>query len=193
MDSELKELLRLFRERQAVSRGAKVSMASGQESDIYVNCKRLTLWGRSLSVLCSCLLTRLARLDPQAGAVAGVSVGGDPLVAGVLLEASRRGWTMEGLLIRKDAKKHGISAGRHVEGCAAESAGRVWVLEDVVSTGRSSLDAVERLRTEGFDVVGVLSIVDRQMGGLEILAQGTGLQAEALLQLSQLSDTAGNR
>jgi len=189
MDSDLKELVRLFRERDAVSYPSGVKLASGKESSVYVNCKRLTLWGKSLGVLCGCLVTKLAKVDPQASAVAGVSVGGDPLVAGVLLEACRRTWPLEGLLIRKDVKKHGLSAGRHVEGCEPIKAPRVWVLEDVISTGASSLDALAKLRAEGYQPVGVLAIVDRQMGGLEKIQADGGVPAQALLSLSQLSDT----
>ena len=171
---------------RAVSRGKVITLASGKVSDTYVDCKKLSLHGPSLDTLSEALFAKLRALDSGPFAVAGVSVGGDPLVAGVIIAGARQNVELQGLLVRKEAKKHGMSQGRSVEGPAATDVGPLWLLEDVVSTGGSSLTALQNLQQEGYKVTGILCIVDREMGGLEKLRDAFPIRAEALFRLSEL-------
>ena len=172
---------------RALLKGAHLTLASGQASGgIYVDCKRITLHGPSLKVVSHAVVDFFNEKGLRPKQVAGVSVGGDPLVAGVLLEANSLGWELSGLLVRKEPKKHGASQGKAVDGPAPEAGQSVWLLEDVVSTGGSSLKAAHYLRDEGYHLGGVLCLVDREMGGIWSLADNLQVPVLSLVTLSQL-------
>jgi orotate phosphoribosyltransferase len=172
----------------ALEVGETKILASGQSSNVYVNCKRLTLESKPLSILSQVLWAKLAEIDPTVGAVAGVSVGGDPMVAGVLMSAAQEGRNLSGLLVRKEPKAHGATQGRAVEGLNAEQLSKsVWLLEDVISTGGSSEIALKHLMREGYSVSGLLCIIDREMGGVQAIRQKLGVRVEALFKLSEIT------
>lgn len=183
------ELLCSWVRQHAVSRReSSVLLASGVTSNVYVNMKELSLWGKGLQVVSVALVEELLRLHAGASvSVAGVSVGGDPLVAGILMEAAQRGLDWRGLLVRKEAKSHGISEGRAVEGWESSRLdGPVWLVEDVVSSGASSIRAARQLISEGYNLVGILTVLDREMGGLQRVQDETGVATHSLLRLSQV-------
>lgn len=185
--AELKNLIGDIRKR-ALIQGQEFTLASGKKSSVYVDCKQVTLWSPSLNRISKLFFDKLAEKDCLPKIAAGVSVGGDPLVAGFILECQRRGIEMEGMLIRKEAKDHGRSAGRRWEGRQPDSGAEIWLLEDVISTGKSSLSAAEYLKEEGFKLSGIIAIVDREMGGVESLAKGLGIPVLTLMGLSQITD-----
>lgn len=175
----------LVKER-ALQRG-KFKLASGQESNYYIDCKGITLHGPSLKVISQAFWARLERKNPIPLVVAGVSVGGDPLVAGVILEAAEKHHEMHCLLVRKEPKLHGLSIGKAVDGARGINTEHgVWLLEDVISTGASSLKAAEYLKAEGFKLSGILVLIDRQMGGVESLTKTLEVPVEALLTVDQI-------
>jgi orotate phosphoribosyltransferase len=108
-------------------------------------------------------------------AVAGVELGGCPLASAVSLVSFQRGAPLDAVYVRKDVKDHGSK--RLMEGDSRLSPGsRLAILEDVVTTGGSTLKAAEKLRAAGYVVAGVIALVDRQEGGREaILAAGLPL------------------
>jgi orotate phosphoribosyltransferase len=175
--------------KRALIKGQQFTLASGKTSDVYVDCKQVSLWGPSLEKISRLFFKKLSDRKIVPKIVAGVSVGGDPLVAGFLLEAQRLGIALEGMLIRKEAKDHGRSAGRRWEGRPPQAGADIWLLEDVISTGKSSLSAAEYLRNEGFALAGILAIVDREMGGTDTLAKGLNIPVLSLMKLSQITDT----
>lgn len=181
--SELGELLK----KRAVRKGKTITLASGRTSDIYVDCKRVTLHGASLEVVARTCVEKLLAVAPDLTHVAGVSVGGDPLVAGIILAAHGRGREMEALLVRKEKKSHGLSEGRCVEGGLPAETRSVWLVEDVVSTGGSSAKAAADLKAEGYPLKGMLCLVDREMGGVESLEARFGVPVVALLKVSELA------
>jgi orotate phosphoribosyltransferase len=183
--SERVTLRTALRER-AVQRDVQVTLASGQASNFYVDCKKVTLYGPSLRALSEVFVDELEKLEPRPTAIAGVSVGGDPIVAGVIMAAAQRGWELDGLLVRKEAKKHGLSQGRAVEGPAPHLAMKVYLLEDVVSTGGSSLTAAQHLNSEGYVLSGMLCIVDREMGGREKLQTELKIPVTSLFKKADL-------
>jgi orotate phosphoribosyltransferase len=173
--------------KRSLKKGAPITLASGKVSDIYVDCKMSTLHGPSLEVIGDAMWNFLApKLQRGDFFVAGVSVGGDPLVAATLLSAARAGKELEGLLIRKEPKAHGASQGRAVDGFEPRQGVGVWLVEDVVSTGGSSLKAAQYLIKEGYQLDGILAILDREMGGIDALRKELGCEVAALLTLSQL-------
>ncbi len=182
----IKKLQSLLRTR-AVRTGATFVLASGQSSNVFVDCKKLSLHGPSLLELSKTVLDILGAQSPKPNVIAGVSIGGDPLVAGIILEAARQGWELEGLLVRKEVKDHGATKGRAVEGVPPQAGQTVWLVEDVVTSGKSSLDASHKLKSEGYVLSGVLCLVDRELGGVESLRNTLRVPVLSLSKLSQIS------
>jgi orotate phosphoribosyltransferase len=185
MDSLKQKLLSLLAER-AYQKMEEVTLASGLKADYYIDCKKISLHGPSLTILSQTFLETLLAQNTVPTHVAGVSVGGDPIVAGIVMEASKKSQTWEALLIRKEAKKHGFSQGRCVEGSLPTSAMKIWLVEDVISTGKSSLEAAAQLKAEGYALQGVLALVDREMGGVPRLESELGVPVVVLFKVSQI-------
>jgi len=155
-------LLELLREHSFERR--RVVLASGRESDFFVDCKQTVLLAEGHARVGEAMLEAVDGLSRPARAVAGVELGGCPLASAVSLLSWQRGRPLDAVYVRKDAKDHGSR--RTIEGNDALTEGAsVAVLEDVVTTGGSTLRAVERLREARLDVVGVVAIVDRLEGG----------------------------
>jgi len=160
------------------------TLASGRTSDHYVNCKPVSLSGEGLALLGEQLL---ALVEPAAVAVAGLTLGADPLVSAVAMRAALDGRSLDALIVRKEAKGHGTGA--WLEGPLPPAGSTVTVLEDVVTTGGSSLKAVQQLREAGFVVNRVVTIVDRQEGGLAAMT-AAGLELRSLFLLEEVAADA---
>ena len=154
------ELLELIKERGY--RKGDFTLSSGKKSEHYVNCKPIILTGRGLT------LTSLLMLkEVQTNVVAGLTLGADPLVSGVSLVSALDGRMVNALIIRKEPKGYGTAS--QIEGPLPVKGSKITVLEDVVTTGGSSIKAVKVLRDEGYIVELVVSIVDRQEGGKDAM------------------------
>jgi len=140
-------------------RKGNFTLSSGRESNHYVNMKPVTLTGDALLYISWCILECI---EPDSVAVAGLTLGADPLVSGVTIAATLDDRKVDALIVRKEPKGHGTAA--WIEGRLPEKGSRVTVLEDVVTTGGSSIKAVEKLRDAGYVVERVVSIVNRQEG-----------------------------
>ena len=162
-------------------RHGNFTLASGRTSSHYVNCKPVSLSGLGLALLSAQMLDLV---EPGAVAVAGLTLGADPLVSGVAQAAALAGQALDALIVRKEAKGHGTGA--WLEGPLPEAGSRITVLEDVVTTGGSSLKAVKQLREAGYVVERVVTIVDRQEGGLAAM-QEAGLELRSLFQLDEVA------
>nr|WP_202865292.1 orotate phosphoribosyltransferase [Synechococcus elongatus] len=155
-------------------------LSSGQRSTYYINGKQVTLHPQG-SVAVGRLLA--ARLPQEITAVAGLTLGADPIVTAVSVVAAYAGRDLTPLIVRKEAKGHGTQA--YIEGPELPAGTAIAVLEDVVTTGGSALKAVTRLRDAGYVVDRVLALVDRQQGGAELYAQ-EGLIFDALYRIPDL-------
>ncbi len=168
----------------AVVRG-KVTLASGLESDFYVDMRRATLHHEAAPLIGHVMLDMLeeAGLWPdEAQAVGGLTMGADPVATAMLHAAASRGLDLDAFVVRKAAKEHGMK--RRVEG--PQVAGRkVVVLEDTSTTGGSPLEAVEALRQAGAQVLAVAVVVDRATGAKERV-EAAGLPYHAALDLGDL-------
>jgi len=159
------ELLELLR-RQSFRRG-KFVLASGKESDFFIDCKQTVLGARGHLLAGTVMFDCLDRL-PRCEAVAGVALGGCPLASALSVVSELRGRPLPALYVRKETKDHGTR--RLVEGDSALGSGApVVLLEDVITTGGSTLKAVAALGASGAKVVGVVVLVDRREGGTEAL------------------------
>lgn len=145
----------------------RVVLASGRESDFFIDCKQTILTAEGHALVGELMFDALAGL-PACGAVAGVELGGCPLASAVSLVSFVRGRPVDAFYVRKEVKDHGSR--RLVEGDRSLVPGMpVVILEDVITTGGSTLKAVEKLRGAGASVVGVVALVDRLEGGAEAI------------------------
>ena len=140
------------------------TLSSGKKSSHYLNCKPVSLNGEGLNLI-SDLFLELK--NPRSKAVAGLTLGADPLVSGLIVTAASQGLELNGLIIRKEIKNYGTKSG--IEGPTLAEGTLVTVLEDVVTTAGSVIKAIKKLRENKYIVEEVLSIVDRQEGGYEAL------------------------
>ena len=136
------------------------TLSSGRKSEHYVNCKPVTLSSRGLT-LSSVML--LEAVEKESVAVAGLTLGADPLVSGVAVVCGLDNIKVDALIVRKEAKGHGTQA--YIEGPLPEKGATITVLEDVITTGGSAIQAVKRLRDAGYTVNRIAAIVDRQVDG----------------------------
>ena len=177
MKDELLELLKKYSYKKG-----EYKLSSGKTSEHYVNCKPVTLSGRGLT------LTSLLMLkEVNTNVVAGLTLGADPLVSGVSLVSALDGRMVNALIVRKEAKGHGTQA--WIEGPLPPEGTRVTVLEDVITTGGSSIKAVEKLRDAGYVVDRVVAIVDRQEDGeADIAMKEAGLELRSLFSLRDFTN-----
>ena len=141
-------------------------LSSGKKSNHYLNCKPVSLNGYGLKLISQLFLELI---NSESEAVAGLTLGADPLVSGVILLAANKGIPLDGLIIRKEVKNYGTKSG--IEGPKLENNIVVTVLEDVVTTAGSCLKAINKLRENNYIVNEVLSIVDREEGGADNLSE----------------------
>ncbi|MGC6482553.1 MAG: orotate phosphoribosyltransferase [Synechococcus sp.] len=160
------------------------TLASGRSSDHYVNCKPVALSGSGLALISPAML---ALVEIESVAVGGLTLGADPLVSGVAMAAAQAGRQLDALIVRKQAKGHGTGA--WLEGPLPAVGSRVTVLEDVVTTGGSSIKAVNQLKDAGYRVERVVTIVDREEGGQDAM-EAAGLDLESLFRLSEIAARA---
>jgi orotate phosphoribosyltransferase len=169
----------------------KVILASGRESDFYVDCKRTTLTAEGHVLVGRLLLDLVRRVRPLVRGVGGLTLGADPIASAIaltsFLEAEQRRaqgqpedppGTVDAFIVRKEPKGHGT--GQWIEGRRTLPDGsRVIVIEDVVTTGGSALKAIERCRTEQLEPVACVALVDRLEGGREAI-EAAGVPLDAL-------------
>src|SRR3970282_1018371 len=142
------------------------TLASGKKANYYLDCRQITLDAQGARLVGEGMLDLLA--DDMPALVGGMSIGADPITAAILTLAGIRGLPLRGVIVRKEAKRHGT--GRLVEGPFREGES-IAIVEDVVTTGGSSLLAIERCESVGLKVQRVLAIIDRLGGGREAFAE----------------------
>jgi orotate phosphoribosyltransferase len=157
----LLELLRVhaFAERDVV-------LSSGLRSNFYIDCKQVSLDAEGQFLIGQLFRAVIDDVAPQAQAVGGLTLGADPLASATSVMSFLAGRPLHTFIVRKEPKGHGT--GQWLEQPARLPPGApVVVVEDVVTTGASTLKAIERARATGFDVVHVVALVDRLEGGRE--------------------------
>jgi orotate phosphoribosyltransferase len=148
------------------------TLASGKKSKYYLDCRKVTLDSAGANLIADGMLGLMGEKLPDA--VGGMAIGADPITAAIITVAGRTGRQLKGFIVRKEAKQHGT--GRDVEG-PVQPGETAIIVEDVVTTGGSSLAAIEKAEAFGLKVRGILAVVDRLEGGRETLAaKGYSLQ-----------------
>lgn len=144
----------------------EVTLTSGKVAQYYVDAKRATLLPAGFAAL-GALVARHAR-ELGATAVGGLTMGADPVACAALAG----GFDGKAFFIRKETKQHGLA--RRIEGPLLTPEDRCLVVEDVVSTGGSTLQAIDALDEAGHEIVGVVSVLDRLMGGADAIRAAIG-------------------
>jgi orotate phosphoribosyltransferase len=156
----------------------EVVLTSGQTAQYYVDAKRATLLPAGFAAMGELVAERAAAWG--ATAVGGLTMGADPVACSALAA----GADVKAFFVRKDAKAHGLQ--RRIEGPPLGPDDRCLVVEDVVTSGGSTLQAIEALREAGHEIVGVLSVLDRLAGGAERIAAAAGAPYEPLTTIDDV-------
>lgn len=176
----LERLRELLRER-SVTRGEFV-LASGRRSTFYIDARRTTMTAEGLALIGALALQRFAAVGWQPDLVGGLTLGADPVAYAIAVASRARRPAIDAFTVRKQAKAHGT--GQRIEGCFAPGAAAV-IVEDVITTGQSALEASRAVESAGGRVLGVLAVVDREEGGRTAL-EHAGYRVEALVTATDL-------
>lgn len=160
-------LLELLRSRAFQER--EVVLSSGQTSNFYIDCKQVSLDAEGAALVGELFHAVIDEIAPQAVAVGGLTLGADPLATATSVASWHAGRPRAAFLVRKEPKGHGTN--QWLESTRLPAGAEVVVLEDVVTTGASTLKAIERARLAGLHVVHALGLVDRLEGGGEAVAR----------------------
>lgn len=158
LDTLKAELLPVVR---AVVKRGTFTLASGKTSSIYFDARQVTLASRGARLVARVVLEMIR--EDRADAVGGLTLGADPIAGAVAALSDDAGRPVQGFIVRKEVKQHGT--GKVVEGPDLPAKARVVVVDDVVTTGGSTLKAVQALRDAGYEVVRSVCVVDRDEGG----------------------------
>jgi orotate phosphoribosyltransferase len=156
MSSARQELLRLLASKSF--RLGEFKLSSGGTSDYYVDCRTTTLDARGAQLTGQVFLEEIERRGWEASAIGGLTMGADPIVTAVAVVSG----ALSGFLVRKAEKQHGTS--QRIEGFREKGA-RVVIVDDVCTTGSSTVQAIEAARDFGFEVIGAMCLVEREEAG----------------------------
>lgn len=160
------------------------TLTSGKQSDFYIDGKQTTLSAEGAWLCGSLIFERISNHPETIGAVGGMTLGADPLVTATSIASYLEGSPIPAFIVRKKTKAHGTSAS--LEGQANLEPGcSVSLLEDVVTTGGTLLEVIDQVEAQGFRTAQIITVVDRQEGGAETLAE-RGFKLEALFTREEL-------
>jgi len=178
-------LIEIIRTR-SLQTGEEITLASGRKSSFYFNMKPTMMSAEGASIIASLVLDNVS--DLEADLIGGLEMGAVPLAASVAAISHAQGRPLNSFFVRKAAKDHGTQS--LIEGLAkgeSMSGKRVIIIEDVTTTGGSSIKAAEVLRAEGAEILRVVTIVDREEGAFDAFA-AAGLELSPILKTTDFAD-----
>src|SRR5438132_3886820 len=153
MSTARQELLEMLAHKSF--RLGEFQLSSGSTSDYYIDCRTTTLDAQGAQLVGEVFLAEIREQGWEAAAVGGLTMGADPIVVAVAVTSG----TIHGFLVRKAEKQHGT--GQRIEGFREKGA-QVVIVDDVCTTGSSTVQAIETARQFGFEIVGVMCLVERE-------------------------------
>lgn len=179
----LKELTELILEKSLkVADEPIFELASGKKSNIYIDCRKTTKNARGAYLIGNIIYDKISDLGVDA--IGGLTMGADPVADAVAYTSVLKGNLINAFSVRKQAKEHGLK--RVIEG-DVNTGNRVVIVDDVATTGQSTIEAIEQARAGGLHVVKVIILVDRQEGGRENILKHN-VDYEAILTKQDLLD-----
>jgi orotate phosphoribosyltransferase len=184
MSADRERLVALLLERSF--RVGDFVLSSGARSRFYIDCRTTTTHAEGQAVVGRLGLAAVREAGLRPDAIGGLTMGADPVAYAIAHASWIAGDPVNAFTVRKEPKAHGT--GKRVEGCFAAGM-RVVVVEDVITTGGSALKAIEAVEAEGGEVIGVLSLVDREEGGREAI-EARGYPVHAIVGVGELLKAA---
>ncbi|MGD2045582.1 MAG: orotate phosphoribosyltransferase [Gemmatimonadota bacterium] len=163
------------------------TLASGAKSDYYIDARTTTMCAEGQVLVGLVGYQAIVESGLKPTHVGGLTMGADPVSYAIAHRSFLEDHPIDGFSVRKRAKDHGT--GQRIEGGLPQKA-RCLIIEDTITTGRSSMEAVEALRTHGADILGILCLVDRSEGRADRFYQGQGLQLISLFTGQELLEAA---
>jgi orotate phosphoribosyltransferase len=145
----------------------EITLSSGKKSNYYLDCKLTTLDPEGALLTGHCVLELLDEMRVKPDAIGGLSMGADPVVSAAVIVSQVENKPLPGFLVRKEAKQHGRQ--RQIEGLENPRGKKVVIVDEVCTTGGSTFEAIAAAEREGCEVIGVISLVDREEGGSDKL------------------------
>ena len=167
MSPKRARLLELLRTRAFAER--EVTLSSGLKSNFYIDCKQVSLHAEGASLIGELFHELVEQVAPDAIAVGGLTLGADPLATATSIFSFHAGRPRDAFIVRKEPKGHGTN--QWVESSGLRPGSKVVILEDVVTTGKATLQAIERARLSELVVVHAIALVDRLEGGREAVVK----------------------
>ncbi|MBI5562989.1 MAG: orotate phosphoribosyltransferase [Deltaproteobacteria bacterium] len=159
----------------------KFQLSSGKTSDVYIDAKKTMMSSEGMELVGFTFFQEL-KMAPVDG-IGGLTLGADPIAYATALVSTQQGKGLDAFVVRKEAKRHGTM--RWIEGNLRPGAD-VAIVDDVTTTGASTITAIERAREEGLNVRRVIALVDREEGARENIMAKTGLKLDAIFTKTDL-------
>ena len=158
------------------------TLASGQTSDVYVDCKPTTCDPKAMPLIGRSFLRKIEEMGWFPDAVGGLTMGADPIAMAISRESLDRPPTVDCFIVRKERKSHGMQ--KLVEGLVAPKGHKVVIIDDVCTKGESTAWAIENALAEGMEILGAVCLIDREAGATELLRDKYGVQLASIFKLS---------
>ncbi len=175
--AELHEILK----KKSVQFGS-FTLASGQTSDVYVDCKPTTCDPRAMPIIGHLFLAKMKEKMWSPDAVGGLTMGADPIAFAIARESLDRPPTVDSFIVRKDRKPHGMQ--KVVEGLEDTQGRKVVIIDDVCTKGESTAIAIRNATSVGMEILGAVCLIDREAGASELLRNEFGVELASIFKLS---------
>jgi orotate phosphoribosyltransferase len=162
------------------------TLASGQTSDVYVDCRLTTCDPRAMPLIGRLFLQKMEEKMWFPEAVGGLTMGADPIAFAIGRESLDRPPIMDCFVVRKERKQHGMQ--KLVEGLASTDGIKVVIVEDVCTKGESTATAIRNARSAGMEILGAICLIDREAGGAELLRSEFGVELANIFKLSDFRE-----
>ena len=166
------------------------TLASGEESDVYVDAKLTTCWPEAMPLVGRMFLRKMESRGWVPEAVGGLTIGADPIAFAIARESLETAHPISAFIVRKEPKAHGMQ--RLIEGLEPTSNRHVVMIDDVCTKGGSTAQAIRNSQKAGMRVLGAICLVDREMGASELLKAEFGIDLENIFRLSELRPAQDN-
>ena len=179
-----RQTLREILTRLSVRRGQTFVLASGKTSDVYCDARVTTCRAEARPLIGRLFLAKMAGRGWRPQAVGGLALGADPIVIAVARESIEQGPPINAFLVRKEPKGHGTR--RQIEGLAEQGPMDVVIVDDVCTTGDSTIKAIQASREAGLNVLGAICLVDREEGARQSIEGACQCPFDAVFRLAEL-------